>query len=355
MPQSMPHTMAGLGAKRDDIPIRVSSITEPERSLIGTGFPFKNPELVAVYQRQFAAVMPATSGIRRAGAAALDLADVACGRFEAFWELVLFPWDYAAGILLVQEAGGIITALDGSPIPMPLVRTPIVPSNPDHGWLVDIGGARRERAQCYSEWRGSRSELHLRRHFTPTPVLVEWVQNFSEVGWNHRRQRPSPVAVAARSPPTSVTRTVVAFVAPPPLEAAFVHPRATRIDLRASGEHLVGAPMSSLRAARRATCNLTARRHAEASDGLDSHLYERATRPERENLADNAAKDSKDPALDRHRSSCAPDFRTACVLLQLVRWLSAEDLSGRLQRLTGADTSAEAGEGSLGWSNGPVT
>ena len=59
--------------------------------------------------------MRATAGIRRAGAAALDLADVACGRFEAFWELTLAPWDIAAGMLLVREAGGIVTDLDGAP------------------------------------------------------------------------------------------------------------------------------------------------------------------------------------------------------------------------------------------------
>ena len=57
----------------------------------------------------FAAVMPQTAGIRRPGAAALDLADVACGRFEAFWELTLAPWDFAAGMLLVREAGGVVT------------------------------------------------------------------------------------------------------------------------------------------------------------------------------------------------------------------------------------------------------
>ena len=59
--------------------------------------------------------MRETSGIRRPGAAALDLADVACGRFEAFWELTLSPWDIAAGLLLVREAGGIATDLTGAP------------------------------------------------------------------------------------------------------------------------------------------------------------------------------------------------------------------------------------------------
>jgi myo-inositol-1(or 4)-monophosphatase len=82
------------------------------------------------------AVMRATSGIRRAGAAALDLADVACGRFEAFWELRLAPWDIAAGLLLVREAGGVVTTLDGAPCPV--AETSVVAGNPAmHQWLLE--------------------------------------------------------------------------------------------------------------------------------------------------------------------------------------------------------------------------
>ncbi len=104
----------GAGAMRDGEHIRVSNIREPHRALIGTGFPFKTLDLLPRYQRQFSLVMQGTAGIRRAGSAALDLANVACGRFDAFWELVLAPWDVAAGILLVQEAGGVVTGLDGN-------------------------------------------------------------------------------------------------------------------------------------------------------------------------------------------------------------------------------------------------
>ena len=91
----------------------VSTIDDPSKALIGTGFPFKHLVYVDAYQRQFAAVVRTTSGIRRAGAAALDLAAVANGWFEAFWELSLAPWDMAAGVLLVREAGGVVTDLDG--------------------------------------------------------------------------------------------------------------------------------------------------------------------------------------------------------------------------------------------------
>jgi myo-inositol-1(or 4)-monophosphatase len=77
-----------------------------------------------------------TAGIRRAGAAALDLADVACGRFEAFWEMTLAPWDIAAGILLIREAGGIVTDLDGNPCP--IAHTSVVAGNPAmHAWLLE--------------------------------------------------------------------------------------------------------------------------------------------------------------------------------------------------------------------------
>ncbi len=72
-------------------PIRVTSNTDPARALVGTGFPFKNVGRIDEYLRHFAAITRATAGIRRPGAAALDLCDVACGRFDAFWELTLSP------------------------------------------------------------------------------------------------------------------------------------------------------------------------------------------------------------------------------------------------------------------------
>lgn len=125
------------GAYRGDQPLRVSSITRPARALIGTGFPFKHPSLVDTYQQQFVEVMRVTSGIRRAGSAALDLCDVAAGRFEAFWELRLSPWDVAAGILMVREAGGIVTNLRGEHVGAE--HTGLVAGNPPmHSWLLPI-------------------------------------------------------------------------------------------------------------------------------------------------------------------------------------------------------------------------
>ena len=104
----------GGGAYEDGTRLGVSAVTEPRRALIGTGFPFKALHLLQQYLSQLAAVIGSTSGIRRAGSAALDLADVAAGRLYAFWELHLSPWDIAAGVLLIREAGGVITRPDGA-------------------------------------------------------------------------------------------------------------------------------------------------------------------------------------------------------------------------------------------------
>ena len=126
---------AGEGTRLNGKPVHVSTTSKPSRALIGTGFPFKTPEVLEDYARQFVAVNREAAGIRRAGSAALDLADVACGRFDGFWELILAPWDTAAGLLLVREAGGIVTDLDGNPCKPS--HGPVVAGNPDiHPWLL---------------------------------------------------------------------------------------------------------------------------------------------------------------------------------------------------------------------------
>jgi myo-inositol-1(or 4)-monophosphatase len=126
----------GHGARLNGELVTVSSIDSTSRALIGTGFPFKDPDLLDRYSRQFIAVSRHTAGIRRAGSAALDLADVACGRFDGFWELVLAPWDIAAGILLIREAGGIVTDIKGQQAKPS--HGPIVAGNPNiHKWLLE--------------------------------------------------------------------------------------------------------------------------------------------------------------------------------------------------------------------------
>ena len=103
----------GAGAFLNDRRIRVSKREKLGDSLVGTGFPFKELTRIELYMKQLAYFMTNTAGVRRAGAAALDLAYVACGRLDAFWELGLSPWDTAAGALLVQEAGGLVGDLKG--------------------------------------------------------------------------------------------------------------------------------------------------------------------------------------------------------------------------------------------------
>ncbi len=103
----------GGGAMLNDRRVRVTKQKTFKGALLGTGFPFKDQRHNDAYFGMFRELMKDTAGIRRAGAAALDLAWVACGRMDGFWELGLLPWDMAAGILLIQEAGGIVTDLEG--------------------------------------------------------------------------------------------------------------------------------------------------------------------------------------------------------------------------------------------------
>ncbi|MCC7411661.1 MAG: inositol monophosphatase, partial [Gammaproteobacteria bacterium] len=103
----------GQGAQLNGRRIRVSGLIHLDTALIGTGFPVKHREHIDTYVAQFRTLLESTAGLRRAGAASLDLAYVACGRLDGFWELGLSPWDIAAGALLIEEAGGLVTDVDG--------------------------------------------------------------------------------------------------------------------------------------------------------------------------------------------------------------------------------------------------
>src|SRR5512145_2926951 len=105
----------GRGAFLNERRIRVSRRDRLNESLIGTGFPFRSLEHLDDYVRMFKAITEHTAGIRRPGAAALDLAYVAAGRLDGFWEIGLSPWDMAAGSLLILEAGGLVSNFDGDP------------------------------------------------------------------------------------------------------------------------------------------------------------------------------------------------------------------------------------------------
>jgi myo-inositol-1(or 4)-monophosphatase len=106
----------GRGAQLNGHRIRVSKRTDLRECLLGTGIPFLGHKqaLLPQYAASMAELAGQCMGIRRAGAAALDLAYVAAGRFDAFWEVGLKPWDMAAGVLLIKEAGGLVSDIDGS-------------------------------------------------------------------------------------------------------------------------------------------------------------------------------------------------------------------------------------------------
>lgn len=105
----------GAGAYLNDKRIRVARRDRLEEALIGTGFPYRVFDHVDAYLEIFKEMIRRTAGVRRPGAASLDLAYVACGRLDGFWEFGLSPWDMAAGALLITEAGGLVADLAGEP------------------------------------------------------------------------------------------------------------------------------------------------------------------------------------------------------------------------------------------------
>lgn len=127
----------GQGAQLDNRKIRVSACAQFDASLIGTGFPFIQFKRLEIYLKSLSAVMQQSSGVRRAGSAALDLAYVACGRLDGFWEMGLGKWDMAAGALLITEAGGLVSDFQGEP--NYLEKGEIVAGNPKiHPELLEI-------------------------------------------------------------------------------------------------------------------------------------------------------------------------------------------------------------------------
>ena len=107
------HAVRGAGAWLDEARMDVSDVTDRNRMLLGTGFPFRARHYLDIYLRSFARFFNSARGVRRAGSAALDFAYVAVGRLDGFWEMTLSPWDMAAGIVLIEEAGGRVTDFFG--------------------------------------------------------------------------------------------------------------------------------------------------------------------------------------------------------------------------------------------------
>ena len=134
----------GRGARENGERIRVSRTGRIERFLVGTGFPFKAHELLPEYLAQLDRVLRRTAGVRRTGAAAIDLAYVANGILDGFWESRLAPWDYAAGALLVAEAGGVVERVEGGGVGVEAGSVIAANSPAGVGWLRGVVGVRSE-------------------------------------------------------------------------------------------------------------------------------------------------------------------------------------------------------------------
>ena len=127
---------AGRGAWLNERPIKVSTVAACHEALVATGFPYTIAERVDDILEKLRPVLTATQGIRRCGAAALDLAWVAAGRFDAYYEADLNPWDVAAGSLLITEAGGCLSDMDGGPFT--LLSTVLATNGLMHPLMLDL-------------------------------------------------------------------------------------------------------------------------------------------------------------------------------------------------------------------------
>ena len=127
----------GGGARLNGSPIRVSPASRLDQSLLLTGFPYDRRKHSAFYLQYYEAFMLRTQGVRRSGSAALDLCYVACGRADAFWEWRLYPWDIAAGALIVEEAGGRTGDFSGRTLDLHGQQT-LASNGHLHGALLDV-------------------------------------------------------------------------------------------------------------------------------------------------------------------------------------------------------------------------
>lgn len=134
----------GRGATLNDKVIQVSATDDIGRALVGTGFPYDRREHVDFYLGFVADFMCRTQGIRRAGAASLDLCYIACGRLDGFWEWKLSPWDTAAGSLIIREAGGMVTDFNGGPFDLFGQQT-LASNGRIHEAMVEVLQARLQR------------------------------------------------------------------------------------------------------------------------------------------------------------------------------------------------------------------
>jgi myo-inositol-1(or 4)-monophosphatase len=127
----------GLGATLNRRPMQVSATTQLANSLLVTGFAYDRRETADNNYAEFCHFTHLTQGVRRGGSAAIDLAYVACGRLDGYWERGLSPWDITAGIVLVREAGGLVSAYDNSPMEVKSGRL-LATNGQIHGAMVGV-------------------------------------------------------------------------------------------------------------------------------------------------------------------------------------------------------------------------
>lgn len=134
----------GGGATLNDTPIHVSGVDNIDQALLGTGFPYDRREHIDFYLGFLADFMCCAQGVRRAGAASLDLCYIACGRLDGFWEWKLSPWDTSAGCLIIREAGGTVTDFSGGAFD-PFGQQTLASNGRIHQAMVDVLRTRLER------------------------------------------------------------------------------------------------------------------------------------------------------------------------------------------------------------------
>ena len=139
----------GGGAFLNDQPMKVSAVKDNNRMFLGTGFPFRARHYLDIYLKSFSLFFINARGIRRAGSAALDFAYVACGRLDGFWEMTLSSWDMAAGVVLVEEAGGRVTDFFGDGTYLNSGHV-VATNGLFHDWMNDELGGIFTRGEDYT-------------------------------------------------------------------------------------------------------------------------------------------------------------------------------------------------------------
>jgi myo-inositol-1(or 4)-monophosphatase len=142
--------LRGGGAFLNGEPIHVSKVSAKNRTLLGTGFPFRSRQYLDIYLESFKFFFNNSRGVRRAGSATIDFAYVAAGRLDAFWEMTLSPWDMAAGVVLIEEAGGRVTDFFGGG--QYIDEGHVVASNNQfHDWMLEELGKIFTAGEDYSQ------------------------------------------------------------------------------------------------------------------------------------------------------------------------------------------------------------